>query len=85
MLRIFQIWIEETPSDFDKFTSNLTRKATRLQNDSPYANDIDIDWEALDINVDVVKERLVALAGDLVNRIEKKREELESLRDGVSL
>jgi hypothetical protein len=84
MLRIFRSWIQDTTGDFDKFKSELVRNAISLQTGFPYANKLDIDWEIVAQNADTVKERLDALADSLLHRIENKREELESLRDGVS-
>ncbi|ETS85997.1 hypothetical protein PFICI_04022 [Pestalotiopsis fici W106-1] len=81
MLRIFDDWIEETESDFTKLNDNIVSRAQSMV----IYEDADVDLTILTTNLNVVMGRLQSSAKSLRDRIKRKKEEVQSLRDGVSL
>ncbi|KAJ5109980.1 hypothetical protein N7532_002625 [Penicillium argentinense] len=83
MLRIFQNWIDDTQKEFAGLKFNFLQQAWSIRQGSCEKYP-DVDMESIEKLADQVKERLDILAESLGDRIEKKKSEVESLRDGVS-
>lgn len=88
MLRIFNDWIEETEADWHVLSKRVTESCFWIRKASfrgDWTSHPIIRQEDLDKNFGQVKTNLETLAARLKKRIEKKRTEVESLRDGVSM
>lgn len=80
MLRIFDEWIQGTEADFGHLKEEILCSVSNLILDS----NIVVDMTVLATEIDRVVENQQSVGRKLRDRIERKRTEIESLRDGVS-
>lgn len=88
MLRIFSDWIEETEAEWRLVYVRVTMSSYCLSKKTLGGDQTShpiVKEEILVKNLQEVKKNLKRLAARLKGRIEKKKTEVESLRDGVSI
>lgn len=88
MLRIFNEWIEQTESEWSLLLRRVRHAYVHRKSKSAggwSSSRSDTDRKILEEKLRDVEELMRHLASILKKRIEKKRIEVESLRDGVSI